>query len=69
MPMREETWRTPLLCVKNEHRDERPILWKIHTIEDIDEPTNQVPEIRVLCRYPNCDSLLEVADGWLPYLR
>jgi hypothetical protein len=29
--MREETWRTPLLCVKNEHRDERPILWKKNT--------------------------------------
>jgi hypothetical protein len=36
------TWRTPLQCLKDEHRDEQPILWKIHTIEDIDEPTNQV---------------------------
>jgi len=64
--MREEKWRTPLRC-ENGHSYEDDVLWKIHTIEGIDEPTDQLPEIRVTCR--SCGAPLEVADGWLPYPR
>jgi hypothetical protein len=67
MPTEPEYWRTPVQCTNEDRKDryEVRILWKIHTIEEIDEPTDQIPEIRVpVLRRP-----LEVADGWLPYPR
>jgi hypothetical protein len=68
MPMYPEFWNSPLQCTKNDdHRYWEHVLWKVHYIEALDEPTNQVPEIRVTCRY--CDAPVEVADGWLPYPR
>jgi hypothetical protein len=66
MPMKEETWHTPLRCANN-HRYEEQVLWKIHYVEDVIEPTNQAPEIRELCRH--CGFPVEVANGWLPYPR
>jgi hypothetical protein len=69
MPMYPEYWRTPVQCVKNDdHRYyEDRVFWRMHYIGEIPESTNQVPEIRTVCR--DCDSPLEVADGWLPYPR
>ena len=64
MAMKEETWLTPLRCA-NDHRYEDRVLWKIHYIEEVTEPTNQIPEIRATCRF--CGYPVEVADGWLPY--
>jgi len=64
MPVRDETWRTPLRC-ENGHTYEDEVLWKIHTIHESDEPTNQVPEIRTRCR--ECDADLMVEGGWTPY--
>lgn len=64
MAMREETHRTPLVC-DNGHRYEDDVDWTIHTVEESDDITNQVPNIRVTCR--ECDATLHVADGWTPY--
>jgi hypothetical protein len=49
MPTEPEYWRTPVQCTNEDRKDryEVRILWKIHTIEEIDEPTDQIPEIRV----------------------
>ena len=66
MPMQEAPWNTPLRC-ENGHSYKDEVLWKIHYVNEVTEPTNQVPEIRTLCRY--CDAPLKVADGWLPYPR
>ena len=66
MPMKEETWRTPLRCANN-HRYEERVTWKIHYVEEVTEPTNQVPEIRELCRH--CGFPVEVENDWLPYPR
>ena len=64
MSMIVETFRTPLVC-ENGHRYEDDVRWIIHTVEESDEPTNQVAEIRVLCR--ECGAPLKVAGGWTPY--
>ena len=64
MAMKEETWLTPLRCA-NDHRYEHRVLWKIHYIEEVTEPTNQIPELRVTCQH--CGYPVEVADDWLPY--
>jgi hypothetical protein len=67
MPMDPEFWNTPLQCTnENEHhRYWADVLWKIHYVAGVREPTNQVPEIRVTCRY--CGFPVEVEDGWLPH--
>jgi hypothetical protein len=60
--------RTPLRCTWSDHHYEERVLWVVHYIEEEPEPTNQVPEISAMtCRYPNCESPVEVAEGWLPY--
>jgi hypothetical protein len=64
MAMKEETWLTPLRCATY-HRYEDRVVWKKHDIEEVTEPTNQIPEIRVTCQ--NCGYPVEDADGWLPY--
>jgi len=64
MAMYSENHQTPLVC-ENGDRYEDEVLWRIHTVEDVDAPTNQVPEIRTLCR--ECNAPLKVADGWTPY--
>jgi hypothetical protein len=62
--MKEETWLTPLRCANDHHYEDR-VLWQIHYIKEVTEPTNQIPEIRVTCHH--CGYPVEVADGWLPY--
>ena len=62
--MRPETHLTPLVC-DNGHRYEDNVEWNIGTVEESDEVTNQVPNIRVNCREDGAP--LQVADGWLPY--
>jgi hypothetical protein len=64
MPMEPEYHQTPLLC-ENGHNYWDEVEWKIHYVDQLDQPTNQVPEIRTFCRY--CNAPLEVADGWTPY--
>jgi hypothetical protein len=62
--------RTPLRCDWNDHHYEERVLWVVRYIEESNEPTNQVPEISGMsCRFPNCESPVEVAEGWLPYPR
>jgi hypothetical protein len=41
MAMKEETWLTPLRCA-NDHRYEDRVLWQIHYIKEVTEPTNQI---------------------------
>jgi hypothetical protein len=62
--MYSENHQTPLVC-ENGDRYEDEVLWRIHTVEDVDAPTNQVPEIRTLCR--ECGAPLKVVGGWTPY--
>jgi hypothetical protein len=64
MPMQPEDHQTPLRCA-NGHSDWYLVEWKIHTVAGVDQPTNQVPEIRVTCR--ECGEPLEVVDGWTPH--
>ena len=64
MPMYPKYHQTPLLR-ENGDRYEDDVLWKIHYVAQLNEPRNQVPEIRTQCRY--CDAPLKVADGWLPH--
>jgi hypothetical protein len=55
MAMYSENHQTPLVC-ENGDRYEDEVLWRIQTVEDVDAPTNQVPEIRTLCRECNAPS-------------
>jgi hypothetical protein len=64
MPMDAEYHLTPLVC-ENGHSYEDEVEWKIHYVAQVDQPTNQVPEIRTTCR--ECDAALKVAEGWTPY--
>jgi hypothetical protein len=62
MPMQEEPWNTPLRCENGDsYKDE--VLWKIHYVNEVTEPTNQVPEIRTLCRYCDAPSRLLTAGS------
>ena len=64
MPMEPEYHQTPLRC-ENGHSDWYEVQWKIHYVDGVDQPTNQVPEVRTVCR--ECGAPLEVEGGWLPH--